>query len=59
MKKTYVTPDVEKVAFQYRDQVVVASGGACTQHYGNDQDLSGANPCTPTHWTANNTHLNG
>ena len=25
MKKTYVTPDVEKVAFQYRDQVVAAS----------------------------------
>lgn len=27
MKKTYVTPNVEKVAFQYRDQVVVASAG--------------------------------
>lgn len=26
MKKTYETPSVEKVAFQYRDQVVVASG---------------------------------
>ena len=25
MKKTYETPSVEKVAFQYRDQVVVAS----------------------------------
>ncbi|MBR3763133.1 MAG: hypothetical protein IKK57_01105 [Clostridia bacterium] len=27
MKKTYETPSVEKIAFQYRDQVVVASGG--------------------------------
>lgn len=25
MKKTYETPTVEKIAFQYRDQVVVAS----------------------------------
>lgn len=27
MKKTYETPSVEKIAFQYRDQVVAASGG--------------------------------
>ncbi|MBQ2976170.1 MAG: hypothetical protein IJE17_01625 [Clostridia bacterium] len=36
MKKTYVTPDVEKVAFQYRDQVVAASnipGTVCTQSW--------------------------
>jgi len=26
MKKTYETPSVEVVKFQYRDQVVVASG---------------------------------
>ena len=26
MKKVYETPEVEKIAFQYRDQVVVASG---------------------------------
>ena len=26
MKKTYETPSVEKIAFCYRDQVVVASG---------------------------------
>jgi len=26
MKKTYETPEVEVVKFQYRDQVVVASG---------------------------------
>ena len=32
MKKTYETPSVEVVKFQYRDQVVVASGGVvCTQ----------------------------
>lgn len=32
MKKTYETPSVEKVAFQYRDQVVVASGSySCSQ----------------------------
>ena len=37
MKKTYVTPDVEKVAFQYRDQVVVASGTSCTQNWTGDQ----------------------
>lgn len=30
MKKTYETPSVEVVKFQYRDQVVVASGGRCT-----------------------------
>ena len=27
MKKTYEAPSVEKIAFKYRDQVVVASGG--------------------------------
>ena len=26
MKKSYETPSVEKIAFKYRDQVVVASG---------------------------------
>lgn len=35
MKKAYVTPDVEKVCFQYRDQVVAASGtNTCTNTYG-------------------------
>lgn len=29
MKKTYETPSVEVVKFQYRDQVVVASGNIC------------------------------
>ena len=28
MKKTYETPTVEVVKFQYRDQVVAASGGS-------------------------------
>ena len=28
MKKLYETPSVEKIAFRYRDQVVVASGEA-------------------------------
>ena len=31
MKKTYETPSVEVVKFQYRDQVVVASG--CLPEY--------------------------
>lgn len=30
MKKTYETPSVEIVKFQYRDQVVVASAGCET-----------------------------
>lgn len=29
MKKSYQTPNVEIVKFQYRDQVVAASGGNC------------------------------
>lgn len=31
MKKTYESPAVEKIAFQYRDQVVVASGRCIVQ----------------------------
>ena len=27
MKREYNTPTVEKIAFRYRDQIVVASGG--------------------------------
>ena len=30
MKKAYETPEVEVVKFQYRDQVVVASGNTCS-----------------------------
>jgi hypothetical protein len=33
MKKTYETPSVEVVKFQYRDQVVAAS--SCNAHYEN------------------------
>ena len=36
MKKVYETPAVEKVAFQYRDQVVVASGGNCGSQWVNN-----------------------
>lgn len=35
MKKVYETPAVEKIAFQYRDQVVAASGEACKNVYVN------------------------
>lgn len=37
MKKTYETPSVEKIAFQYRDQVVVASGN-CISAWKNEGD---------------------
>lgn len=33
MKKTYETPSIEVVKFQYRDQVVVASNVACGSYY--------------------------
>lgn len=35
MKKTYVTPEIERVAFQYRDQVVASSipTTSCTQNW--------------------------
>ena len=41
MKKTYETPSVEKIAFQYRDQVVVASG--CQSVWVNTGDNSCSN----------------
>lgn len=41
MKKTYETPSAEIVKFQYRDQVVVASG-TCQGKWIN----SGENSCT-------------
>ena len=41
MKKTYETPSIEVVKFQYRDQVVVASGGAqCHVNYFDNQGPS-------------------
>lgn len=43
MKKTYETPTVEVVKFQYRDQVVVASGNStCESKWVNE----GVNSCT-------------
>ena len=57
MKKTYETPSVEKIAFQYRDQVVAASGGfggKCTGYYNNFGSTVGANDCFD-HWEGNNT----
>ena len=55
MKKIYETPSVEKVAFQYRDQVVVASGnisGSCTYHYSGSG--SGVTSNCITGWTGDN-----
>lgn len=46
MKKTYETPSVEVVKFQYRDQVVVASGlyeGVCS--FKNTREVE---PCAET-----------
>ncbi len=34
MKKPYETPTVDVVKFEYKDQIVVASGGNCTTPYG-------------------------
>lgn len=42
MKKTYEAPSVEKIAFQYRDQVVAASGintHKCEVHYSHSNDV--------------------
>ena len=35
MKKTYVAPVAEKIKFEYKDQVVVASG-SCTNKWENE-----------------------
>lgn len=35
MKKTYEAPSIEVVKFQYRDQVVVASGNGCESKWEN------------------------
>ena len=40
MKKTYETPSVEVVKFQYRDQVVVASGAKCHLYWQGNQGYS-------------------
>lgn len=45
MKKAYSTPEIEKINFQYRDQVVVASAGTkCPPRYTNI-DNSGDSIC--------------
>lgn len=37
MKKTYVTPEADKIQFNYRDQVVAASGNPTIgELYGNE-----------------------
>lgn len=45
MKKTYETPSVEKIAFQYRDQVVVASGGTTCKPIYENVDGDGNSLC--------------
>lgn len=52
-KKTYETPAAEKMEFNYRDQVVVASnGGSCQSVWVN----VGAGSCTDgnAHWESLN-----
>lgn len=44
MKKTYETPDVEVVKFQYRDQVVAASGCIVSGSYSHETTNSTCNP---------------
>ncbi len=36
MKKIYATPEVDIVKFEYRDQVVAASGGCDYRHTGTE-----------------------
>lgn len=51
MKKTYETPNVEVVKFQYRDQVVVASnGGLTTCQVTYSDHPSDAVNCKPIGW---------
>lgn len=46
MKKTYETPNVEKIAFQYRDQVVAASNPSSVCDV-TRQVVSGTSTCSP------------
>lgn len=53
MKKSYETPNVEVVKFQYRDQVVAASGGGsvdCVYKRVDSYENCGE---TPSHWESN------
>lgn len=46
MKKTYETPSIEVVKFQYRDQVVVASGlPKCEEVYSHSTPADGTQDC--------------
>ena len=45
MKKVYEAPAVEKIEFQYRDQVVARSGEACTEYNGHTGAV-GSGQCT-------------
>ena len=48
MKKTYETPSIEVVKFQYRDQVVLASGGnkECSYYWTSDNGQDGCRGTT-------------
>lgn len=48
MKKTYETPSIEKIAFQYRDQVVAASGHqpGCEEVYSHATGAGTVKDCT-------------
>ncbi len=52
MKKEYTTPVIEKIAFDYRDQVVVASnagsGGSGNIETPNTPDYPNTTPSTPS-----------
>lgn len=41
MKKIYMTPEAEKIQFNYRDQVVAASTPGVGEFYGNESWDSG------------------
>ncbi len=45
MKKKYEAPTAEAVKFEYKDQVVAASGG-CQHGYKNVPTISGGSPCS-------------
>lgn len=48
MKKTYETPSVEKITFEYKDQVVASNGNNCEDVWVN----VGVESCTEdnAHW---------
>lgn len=60
MKKTYEAPSIEKVAFMYRDQVVVASTGinqhTCLLHYSHEDGVGKA--CQANYYYENSTAPN-